>query len=132
MTLHLKIPIRVQITYSCILVSTYILCFSNFDNLNNGQYFAKNSYRPGQPKCEYTMWKFQDFSAIQILREINVGHYEAPQIAILTIWAALNFNFWGLLTFSNVKFFPKSESKVSKIVKTAVFGPLNSAKIDFT
>ena len=37
------------------------------------------------------MWKFQDFSATQILREINYGHFEAPKTAILTIWAALNF-----------------------------------------
>ena len=29
-------------------------------------------YRPGQPNWEYTMWKFQDFSVTQILREINM------------------------------------------------------------
>ena len=28
-------------------------------------------YRPRQPNWEYTMWKIQDFSATQILREIN-------------------------------------------------------------
>ena len=32
-------------------------------------------YRPGQHNWEYTM--FQDFSAAQILHEINVGHFEA-------------------------------------------------------
>ena len=37
----------------------------------------------------YTLWKFQDFSATQILREINFGHFEAPKTAIFTIWAAL-------------------------------------------
>ena len=42
-------------------------------------------YRPGQPNWEYTIWKFQDFYATQILREINFGHFEAPKIAILTI-----------------------------------------------
>ena len=49
--------------------------------------FSKFSpmYRPGQPNWEYTMRKFQDFSATQILREINVGHFEAQKIAILTI-----------------------------------------------
>ena len=31
------------------------------------------------------MWNFQDFSANQILREINFGHFEAPKTAILTI-----------------------------------------------
>ena len=39
------------------------------------------------------MWKFQDISATQILREINFGQFEAPKTAILTIWAALNFEF---------------------------------------
>ena len=39
----------------------------------------------GQPNWEYTMWKFQDFFATQILREINFGHFEAPKTAIFTI-----------------------------------------------
>ena len=30
-------------------------------------------YRPKQPNWEYTMWRFRDFSATQILREINFG-----------------------------------------------------------
>ena len=38
-----------------------------------------------QPNWVYTMWKFQDFSATQILREINFGHLEAPKTAILTL-----------------------------------------------
>ena len=37
-------------------------------------------YRPGQPNWVYTMWKFQDFSATQILCEINFGHFEATKI----------------------------------------------------
>ena len=36
-------------------------------------------YRPGQPDWEYTMWQLQNFSATQILREINLGHFEAPK-----------------------------------------------------
>ena len=39
-------------------------------------------YRPGQPNWEYTMWKFQDFSATQILLENNFGRFEAPKTAI--------------------------------------------------
>ena len=35
----------------------------------------------------------QDFSTTQILREINFGHSEALETAILTICAALNFEF---------------------------------------
>ena len=34
-------------------------------------------YRPGQPNWECTIWKFLDFSATQILREINFGDFEA-------------------------------------------------------
>ena len=30
------------------------------------------------------MWKFQDISATQNLREINFGHFEAPIIVILS------------------------------------------------
>ena len=36
-------------------------------------------YRRGQPNWEYMMWKFQEFSATQILREINFGYFEAPK-----------------------------------------------------
>ena len=39
-------------------------------------------YRPGQHNWEFTMGKFQDFSAAQILPEINLGHFEAPKTAI--------------------------------------------------
>ena len=42
-----------------------------------------------------TMWKFQDFSATQILCEINFGHVVAPKTAILIIRADLNFEFLG-------------------------------------
>ena len=38
------------------------------------------TYRPGQPIWEYTMQKFQDFSATRILREINFDHIESPQL----------------------------------------------------
>ena len=47
------------------------------------------------------MWKFQDLSATQILREINFGHFEAPKTAILTILEALNFEY--LRTFDIFK-----------------------------
>ena len=42
-------------------------------------------YRPRQPDWKYTMWKFQDFSAAQILREINFVHFEAQQFKKLNI-----------------------------------------------
>ena len=50
-------------------------------------------YRPVQPNWKHTMWKFQDFSAFQMLREINFGHFQALKTAILSIWAVPNFEF---------------------------------------
>ena len=60
-------------------IQSYILlCSSN-------KRFFSFLYRPGQPNWENTMWKFQNISTTQNLREINFGHFEAPKIAILTI-----------------------------------------------
>ena len=42
-------------------------------------------YRLGELNWEYTMWKNQDFSAAQILHEINFGLFEAAKTAIWTI-----------------------------------------------
>ena len=42
-------------------------------------------YRPGQPNWEYTMWKFKDLSATQILYKVNFGNFGGPKITILTI-----------------------------------------------
>ena len=34
----------------------------------------------------FTVWKFQDFHVIQILREINFGEFRSSKTAILLIW----------------------------------------------
>ena len=78
------------------------------------------------------MWKFQDFSATHNLREINFGHFEAPETTILTIWAVLNFEFLDIFDILKREIPKKSKSKASKIAKMAVFDILNSAKIDLT
>ena len=39
-----------------------------------------------------TVWKFQDFSVTQILREINFGDFRSAKYAILTHLEALNFD----------------------------------------
>ena len=36
-----------------------------------------------------TLWKFQDFSVIQILREINVGESKSFKIAVFVLFAIL-------------------------------------------
>ena len=53
-------------------------------------------YRPGQPNWKCIKWKFQDFPATQILREINLAHFAAQKTAILIILAALNIEFLGI------------------------------------
>ena len=82
-------------------------------------------YRPGQPNWKYIIWKFQEFSAIQLLREIDFDHFEGPKTAILTIWATPNFNFWEFLTL----FTKKKKIIASKIVKIVVFDLPKSDKI---
>ena len=42
-------------------------------------------YINGQLNWEFTMWKFQDFPATQILFEINFGHLEAPKSVNVTV-----------------------------------------------
>ena len=75
-------------------------------------YKVSEIYRPGQPNLEYIMRKFKDFSVTQISHEINFVHFEAPKTTILTIWAALNFDFLKNFTLgknrlSNWQFFGK-------------------------
>ena len=45
------------------------------------------------------MWKFQNFSVTQILREIKFGGDRASKSAILTNLGARNFNFYHVLEF---------------------------------
>ena len=49
------------------------------------------------------MWKFRDFSASLILREINFGNSRCSKTAILAFLAALNFDFRENPMFENVK-----------------------------
>ena len=53
------------------------------------------------------MWKSQNFSVTHILREINFGCCEAKKTAILTIRAALNFEFLATFDISKCEIFPK-------------------------
>ena len=50
-------------------------------------------------KIRNTMWKFQDFSVTQILREIKFGDSRCAKSAILTHLQALNFDFHDFLHF---------------------------------
>ena len=46
-----------------------------------------------------TVWKFQNFSITQILREIKFGDFGGPKNAILTHLEALNFDLYEFLYF---------------------------------
>ena len=50
---------------------------------------------------ENTVWKFQDFSITQILREINFAESRSPKSAIFAILGPLNFA--NLVIFSPQK-----------------------------
>ena len=92
----------------------------------------KYKYRPGQPNMEYTMWKFLDFSAPQILRELNFGHFRSLKTDILTIKQNLNCRFLDIFEIFKYETPKKSKFTASKMVEMTVFDPLKSAKIDFT
>jgi len=78
------------------------------------------------------MWKFQDSSATQILRGVNFGHFKALKTAVLTKYVALNFEFLGMFDIFKCEIPKNSKFESCKIVKTTIFEPLKSAKIDFT
>ena len=44
--------------------------------------------------CHNAVWKFKNFSTIQILREINFGGFMSSEITISTIVEALKLK-WG-------------------------------------
>ena len=76
------------------------------------------------------MWKIQNFSATQILREIKVGESGASKIAILIHLEGLNFQFYEFLHFVKAENDQKSKLRVSKIAKIGNFR--TSTKADFT
>ena len=45
------------------------------------------------------MWKFEDFSPTQILREINFGDFKLPKNTILTVLQAQNVYFGEFVQF---------------------------------
>ena len=52
---------------------------------------AKIDFAIKRPGRENTVWKFQDFSVIQILRETYLGESRSPKTAVFAIFEALNF-----------------------------------------
>ena len=73
------------------------------------------------------MWKFKDFSATQILREINLVNFEAQKTQ-LPFWPFLD----DMFDIFKCEIPKKSKFIASKIGRMTVFDPLKSAKIDLT
>ena len=59
------------------------------------------------------MWKFHDFSVIQILREIHFGESRSAKTAVFTIFGALNFV--DLVNFSLQKVQKSIEFKIQSL-----------------
>ena len=53
----------------------------------------------------FTVWKFQDFSVTQILREINFRDFRSAKSAILTHLEALNIDFYEFWYFLKDKIY---------------------------
>ena len=51
---------------------------------------------------DLTMWKFSNFPATLILREINFADFTRSKTVVLTFSEALNFDFWKNFTLENV------------------------------
>ena len=62
-------------------------------------YIGGGPLLPEMVMLRSTVWKFQDFSVTQILREINFWDSKNAKLAILTHLEALNFDFQEFLHF---------------------------------
>ena len=50
-----------------------------------------------------TVWKFQDFTVIQILREINFAKCRSSKLAVFAIFGARILFIWYISAFKNCK-----------------------------
>ena len=73
-------------------------------------------------KSNSMTWKFKDFSATQILREINLGWFQKVKNAILPIWEGLDFAFYENFIFASVKNSQKFTFWSAKMVNKLFFG----------
>ena len=78
------------------------------------------------------MWKFHDFSNIQILREIYFVDIRSVNSAILTHVKWLDFDFlWIFTLFEGCNLPNLQNSEPLKLQKTAVLVTVRFSKIDF-
>ena len=77
----------------------------------------------------HTVWKLQNFSVAQILREIKFWNSRSLEFAI---WAHLATEFWLFMTFWRLKFTKLTKLRATKMAKMAFFRASKVTKIDFT
>ena len=76
------------------------------------------------------MWKFQDFSITQILRETNFGNSRSAKSTILTHLEALNRDYFDeFCTFWRLKCTKKTQLRAPKMAKAAVLELLDPPKL---
>ena len=68
----------------------------------------------------------RDFSDTQILREINLGHFQSLENCHFEYYRVCDLLILAKTDISKCKIFEKSKSKASKNIKIAVFETLNS------
>ena len=72
------------------------------------------------------MWKIQNFSATQILREIKVGESRVSKLAILAYLEAQNFDFYEFLYFLTTKIYQINKTQIPKI---AIIGSFKISRL---
>ena len=78
------------------------------------------------------MWKSQNFSITQILREINFWDSRSAKSAILTHIEALNFDFYEFLHSLETEMYQiEQNSEPQKIRKNSSFRTSRFSNIDF-
>ena len=60
---------------------------------------SRSQKRIIRKSSKHTVWKLQNFSVTQILREIKEGESKVSKSAILPHWEALNFDFLNFAFF---------------------------------
>ena len=76
-----------------LVIGLPLLCLKNiYFQMNFNMYFYA-----------VTVWKFQDFSITQILREINLGGRRSSKTAVLAILGALKINILVISAFRKCK-----------------------------
>ena len=91
-------------------------------------------YRPGQDNWEFWLWKFSNFPAILILREISFDWFQKVKNCHLNNFGgeALNFDFWKNSSLKMSKIPKNSEFRAAQMVKKAVSWGFKMTKIDLT